>query len=714
MALRAIVRLTTRAAAMAAAALVVVLALGLLGAPVVSGTTPKRLAAPVTDDAGVLSSGTAASIQSAFDRVQSTSGVQPWVWYVDTTNGADPGMFATDTARASGLGGADLLLVIAMQDHAFGYWKGPSVPMTDADVSLLLSRTLPVQLRANDPGAAALDFASGLAAALTSGAATVAPSVPAEASTPSGAGVPVTPTSTPASTPDATLPTLLAIVLILLGAAFVAWWLATHREATGNAPGHAAPDDLWRMSPKDLEALANSLLVQTDDAVRDSDQELGFAQAQFGDEPAAPFADALAAARLDLNGAFTIRQQLDDATPETPVQRRQMVEQLVRACRSAQSRLDDQQERFAQLRALQQAAPGIIEALPAQAGALETRAAAAAQDMAHLQEFADADWQAVAPNLDEATKRIAAVRAAVDAGRAAVQANELPKVAAAAQAGQDALAQGGRFLDAIDALAQQLDAARAAVDAQLVTAEQDIARAKQAAGDGSVDPSIGGRVSQAEGLLAEARTALDPPKPDVTAALDKARQAEKVAEDVFARIRSAQQAAAQLAAHLDSSLQTAQAAVTRASGLVTTRRGGIGSDPRTKVAEAQRHLDQANALAQADPPGAIREADAASQLAAQAEALAQRDYGGWNDPWQGGGGGRGGGAANSGTDVAGAIIGAIIGGMLSGGGRHGGGPFGGFGGGWGGGMGGGGGRGSGGGGSGGGGFEGGSSGSGRW
>ncbi len=702
LALRATARIATRAAGTATAALMVVLALGLLGAPAVSGATPTRLAAPVTDDAGVLAPGAGASIQSAFDRIQSTSGVQPWVWYLDSTEGADPGAFATDTARASGLGGADLLLVIAMQDHAFGYWKGLSVPITDEDLSLLLSKTLPLQLRANDPGAAALDFATGLAAALAAGPATVAPSVPAAASIPARSVTPTTPVSTPDSAPDATLPTLLAIVLILGGAALAAWWLATHREATGNAPGNAAPDDLWRMSAKDLEALANGLLVQTDDAVRDSDQELGFAQAQFGDEPAVPFTEALAAARADLKGAFTIRQQLDDATPETPAQRREMLEQLVRACRSAQARLDAEQERFEHLRALQQSAPGIIEELPARAGALETRATAAAQTMAHLREFADADWQAVAPNLDEATKRLAAVRAAVDAGRAAVQANELPKAAAAAQAGQDALAQGGRLLDAIDALGQQLEAARGSVGAQLATAEQDIARAKQAAGDATVDPSAAGRLAQAEALLADARTALDPPKPDVTAALDKARQAEKVADDVFAQVRSAQQAAA----HLDSSMRTAQAAVSRASGLVTTRRGGIGSEARTRLAEAQRHLDQANALVRADPQGAIGEADAASQLAAQAEALAQRDYSGWNDPWRGGGGG-----GSGGSDVAGAIIGGIIGGMLSGGGRRGGGPFGGGLGGFGGGWGGGGGGGLGGGG---GGFGGGSSGSGRW
>ncbi|MHB8959696.1 MAG: TPM domain-containing protein [Candidatus Limnocylindrales bacterium] len=654
---RVVIHLGTRVLVAAVVALV----LALLLAPLAAGASPKRLAGPVTDDAGALPSGAAAQIQTAFDRVQTTTGVQPWVWYVDTTNGAQPAQFATDTAKASGLGGADLLLVIAMSDHAFGYWKGDAVKLSDSDLQLLISRTLPANLRAGAPDKAAMDFAEQLGAALAPTAA--AASAPA-----------VTPSASPASGGDATLGTLLAILVVLVGTGLVIWYLATHRQATGNVPATSGGprDDLGRLSTKDLEALANSILLQTDDAVRDSDQELGFAQAQFGDAAAAPFAEALAGAKTDLKGAFTIRQQLDDATPETPAQRHQMLVALIGACRSAQQRLDAQSERFEQLRALQKQAPGIIEALPAQADSLESRVAAAAQTMAHLQTYADPDWQAVAPNLDEATKRVAAVRAAVDAGRAAVTASEAPKAAAAAQAGQDALAQGGRFLDAIDALAKELDAAAAAVGAQLTTAEQDIARAKAAVGTQGADPSAAAKVAQADQLLSDARVALNPPKPDVAAALAKARQADKTADDVLAQIRSAQEAAAHAAAQLDASVRTAQASVTRAGGLIATRRGAVGTEARTRLAEAQRHLDQAMALAPTDQAGARSEADAASRLASEAESLAQRDYGNWNDPWRGGGGGGG-----AGADLAGAIIGGIIGGMLSGGGRRGGGPFGG-------------------------------------
>jgi hypothetical protein len=191
----------------------------------------------------------------------------------------------------------------------------------------------------------------------------------------------------------------------------------------------------------------------------------------------------------------------------------------------------------------------------------------------------------------------------------------------------------------------------------------------------------------------------------VTGAYDKARRANELADAIEAGIRSARDQQARDAARLQAGLSAAQAAVTRAADYVAGHRGGIGTDARTRVAEASRHLEQAIALAPSDPAGALAEADAATRLAAEAERTAEQDYARWDDPFRGGRG-------QGGSDMAGAIIGGIIGGLLSGGGRRGG--FGGGGGGFGGFGGGGGGFGGFGGSSGGGGFGGGSSGGGRW
>lgn len=659
--------------------------------PAVLAASPQRLAGPITDDVGALG-GNTSGVQATLDDLQRATGVQLWVWYTDTLGGMAPGDFATKTADASDLGTTDLLLVIALDDRAYGYWKGDNVGILNADLDQVLAQDMEPALRSADYPGAITATADGLGKALNG--------------TPDGA--------TDGSLVGSVLTVLLGVGLVAAGGWFVlSTWSrrriragegagAAGAGASGNVP--AGPNaDLAAMEPDQLDELANRILVETDDAIRDSDQELGFAQAQFGDEAAAPFIAAIAAAREDLRGAFTIRQQLDDATPEDGPTRRRMLTDLIVACRTAQDRLRAETQRFEELRALEKAAPDILAKLPARADQLEARLPAAEATLARLTEYADTDWQAVAGNVDNARTRIAAVREAADQGTKALAAGAPGAAGVAARAarlGEDGLAQGVAFLDAIDRLASELDEARAKVGTELTAAEGDLAKAQASAAEASTagtpaDADVTRRLAEAAQLLTEARTALDPPKPDVTGAYEKVRRADELADAVEQGLRTAREQQAREAARLDAGLRAARMAVTRASDYVGGQRGGIGTQARTRLAEATRRLEQATALASTDPAGALAEADRATRLAAEAQRLAEQDYGAWNDPFRGGmggggghrgrggrrGGGHRGGGGIDGSDIAGAIIGGIIGGMLSGGGHRGGGGFGGFGGG---------------------------------
>lgn len=687
--------------AVAGALLGAVLAAALLaaGARPAAAASPTNLRAQLTDDVGALSASERSAITAASDRLLRETGVQLWTWFIDTTGSFTAGEFASQTAARSSLGGTDFLLVVALDDRAYGYWTTDAVPLSNAQIEGLLSADLEPGLRAGDEGGAVVQLAGALASALGGAPATTSPAATAAA----------TPASQPADGGGGTggggdggLGTILAIIIVLVVIAGVGWFLLVRRRwgvATGvttggrRTPG-ASSDPLANLSDRDLNAEANRLLLATDDAIRDSEQELGFAQAQFGDVEAAPFGAALAAAKEDLTSAFAIRQALDDATPEDRPTRRRMLEDLARRCQAAQQRLDAESGRFEELRAFQLEAPGILAGLPAAAGAVEARLPAVEATLARLREYADASWQPVAANVDEARTRIAVARAAVAEGGAAAP-EDTAKVAAAARVGQEALGQATAFLDAVERLAKDLDAARDRVSAEIADAEADLARARAAAaGTSPPDPAVAGRLSEAEGLLAAAREDLGHPKPDVAAAYGKARRANEIADEVLADIRTAAEQQAALAARLDTSVRGAQATVTRAADYVATRRGGVGGEARTRIAEAQRHLDAAVAAGAADPAAGIREAETAARLANEALSLAQRDYSGWDDPWHGGHGG-GGGSGGSGGDIAGAIIGGIIGGLLAGGGRGGGGlgglpggrggGLGGLGGGWGGG-----------------------------
>jgi uncharacterized membrane protein YgcG len=655
------------AAALALAALVALPVLLALAAPA-AAAEPRNLRDQLTDDVGALTSSGRAEAQAALDDLLDAAGVQLWAWYTDTTGSLAAPEFAARTAELSSMGGTDLLLIIALDDRAYGFSRPDEFPLSDAELEILLSNELEPGLRAEDYAGALVQAAAAITAALTEAppatapAATAAPGPTDEPSGGDGTGG------------GSWIGTLLMVVIVVVLVAGIGWFFLVRRrygDATGmtGRSARSPNDELAAMSDEDLNAEANRLLLATDDAVRDSEQELGFAEAQFGDAAAAPFREAIAAARDDLRAAFVIRQQLDDATPEDRPTRRRMLAELIGRCRGAQGRLDAEADRFEELRAFEQEAPAILAGLPAATDAVEARIPGVEATMTRLREYADASWQPVAANLEEARSRITAARAAIADGEAAKAAGDGSRVAAATRVGQAAIAQAGAFLDAIEHLRLELDGARDKVAAEIADAEADLARARAAAPGAPADPAIPARLAEAETLLRSAREEIGVPKPDVGAAYTKARRANEIADTVLAGIRTAAEQRAAVAARLDTSIRGAQATVTRASDYVATRRGGVGGEARTRLAEAQRHLGDAVATGATDPAAGIREAEAASRLANEALAIAQRDYGGWDDPWRGGGT-RGGGGGGGG-DVAAAIIGGIIGGMLSGGGRGG-------------------------------------------
>ena len=99
-------------------------------------------------------------------------------------------------------------------------------------------------------------------------------------------------------------------------------------------PGGREP--VPQVSVEELERQASAALVETDDAIKTSEQELGFAKAQFGDAATAEFEQVLAKAKKDLTTAFMLKQQLDDAVPDTEDQVRAWNTQILHAARRRQ------------------------------------------------------------------------------------------------------------------------------------------------------------------------------------------------------------------------------------------------------------------------------------------------------------------------------------------------------------------------------------------
>jgi chromosome segregation ATPase len=135
---------------------------------------------------------------------------------------------------------------------------------------------------------------------------------------------------------------------------------------------------------------------------------------------------------------------------------------------------------------------------------------------------------------------------------------------------------------------------------------------------------------------------------------------------LLATVAEEQAAAERLTRTLEQALFTAQSRVHAVSEYIDNRRGSIGPEARTRLAEANRQIDAAQDKKTTDLSEAITHANSAGSLAAQAQSLAEADVQSAQRAYTS----RYGGGNQTGAMMGGIIIGDILGG-------------GGFGGGWG-------------------------------
>ncbi|EGQ75068.1 hypothetical protein HMPREF9062_0677, partial [Actinomyces sp. oral taxon 448 str. F0400] len=104
---------------------------------------------------------------------------------------------------------------------------------------------------------------------------------------------------------------------------------------------------------EDLRTRAGEALVKADDAVRAADEELSYAQAQFGLSATDAFTQALSTARDHLARSFELRRLLDDDIPETEPQQRQMYTEILQRCTDAVTVIKNQETAFNARRGLE-------------------------------------------------------------------------------------------------------------------------------------------------------------------------------------------------------------------------------------------------------------------------------------------------------------------------------------------------------------------------
>lgn len=445
------------------------------------------------------------------------------------------------------------------------------------------------------------------------------------------------------------------------------------RAASGGAAGLPA-DEFSGSTTASLNARASAALVAIDDAVTTSEQELGFAEAQFGLEATATFGTALEAARTSVARAFAIRQRLDDAFPETEPQARAMATEIIRTCTQVGQDLDSHTHEFDALRDLQSRAPELLDEVARRAAELATRVPAARTTLVALSaSYPPTALASVSGNPDQVDRLMAGISSTVASGQSALAAPDRGAAVAAARSGEAALAQAVSLLDAVDHAEAALAAACRQLGETIASLSSDVLEAARLAPS---DPVVNAQVAL------------------VTAAIFRAQQ-ERTGGDPLGTLRALTRTQADFGAslapfraraehdeHVRKQLATVidhtSAQIGAVGAYIDSRRGAVGPEARTRLSEAGRHTEQAQDLATTDPDRALAEATQGDHLVASAQVLAQQDVADFEQRQRQD-------AGRPAVDSLGNPVGMVLGGLLidqllRGGGRGFGGGFGGGGG----------------------------------
>lgn len=627
----------------------------------------------ITDKVGALD-GREDEVARSLDRLYDDSRIQLFVVYVRDFSGRPGPGWANATAERNGLGRDDILLAVATHDRQYAYSAEDDGPLPQGRLDEVARTAVEPALRENDWAGAAIGAANGYRAAAAG-----AP-IPAPAITPG-------PADPDGETSSNRSGTALVLPVVLVGCAGVlaayAYLKRKRRASTRTTPkggqeGWGEPGRSPQTPLPELDQRAGLALVETDDAVRTSQEELGFATAQFGEEAARPFEDAVTYAKSELAAAFRLRQQLDDAFPEDDDTRRRMLDEIIVRCTDANSRLDAESADFDRLRAMERNAPEALTAAEAAFRELTGRTVTAAATLAAMRErYAESASAPVGGAVEQADDRLAFATTNLDDARRSIEAGDNGRAAVHVRAAESAVGQATTLVDAVERRALELAEAAGRLPGSLTETETDLADARgllEGTSEGTSTADLQGRIARAEAVVADVRQEQAAGPYDPIDALRRVEQADAVLDEALAGAREREVGGRRTRALLDRATLGARSAIGAASDYISTHRGAVGSEARTRLVEAQRRLDQAGTLSElGDAQGALAEAQHADGLARQAQSLAERDVRSFGNPSGPGG------VTGAGNGLGGAVLGGIIlGGLFGGGGGYGGG--GGFGG----------------------------------
>jgi hypothetical protein len=623
-------------------------------APAATAEPPFRLPDQVTDNAGALNDRQLADVQKTVDKLYADRHVRLWVVFVQSFAPQGAVGWAQQTQKISDLGSEDAILAVATDQRSYAFLVSPAAAGgSSTKVDNIRRDAIEPALRNKDWAGAATAAANGLAG-LGKGV--------GAGSGKGGGGFSLLP-----------LVILAGIGLLVIGAMML--WSRKRRRKQHEAAVAAAknidptdPAALASVPIGALDDLSKSIVVEVDNAVRTSANELVLAVEEFGEAQTAPFAAAVDSARETLKQAFAVRQKLDDDVPEPLPERRDLLTKVVVSAARANKELDTQTASFHQMRDLVFNAPERLDALTQQLVNVTARIEPSEQKLTQLRsEFDETALASVSRNVNAARARLDFADKAIARGRelsARPVAGEVSDLVDSVRGGESSLQQANKMLDAVDSAATDIRRAVTTLPSAIEDIQRGINQASEQLAQGGL--TVTTQLSTARDAAVKAVTAAQSNgAADPLGAFTQLTQADAELDRLLAGVAEEREAADRLERSYEQALATAQSRVRSVSDYIDTRRGSIGSEARTRLNEAVRQLEAAESKKKTDIDEAIKHANGASLLAAQAQQLANSDVQAGQLRYQTS---RRGGQSDMGAMVGGIILGNILTGGFGGGG----------------------------------------------
>ena len=381
----------------------------------------------------------------------------------------------------------------------------------------------------------------------------------------------------------------------------------------------------------ELSHRARAAIVTTDERIRATSDELGFATAELGESATAALRVGLESVREHMNEAFRLHQLNHDSIPDTPEELRTRNARIVQLCEWAEQVLDERTRALQPQVARVREAPRILAHVRDEAERLRSRLPEAEEALARLAaRYSTEALQRVRMTAQDAERLLDFSLRSAELSERRRAAGNPEDANLALETATETVRRAESILDGIDGFEVQAFRAESTLAEIVEDSVSDIAAARGERRTPAVDAAI----SQLEALLAELRSGSHPLGENGEHA-DRGGLRDPFSD--LARLtaaNSALDAARERASRPVIPLQNVQHDIAAADhvigialALVNGHRGWVGADSRTRLAEAQRIRAEISVLpTDEETRGHAQQlARRAAALGDEALRLAQRD-----------------------------------------------------------------------------------------